>query len=336
MNRVKIKKSVVCFLKVSVAILVIFYLFKSNWLTKESLSKLFNADNIRFIILSGLLFVGAQILSASRLVLILGAISYPLRFSKGFKLVMIGNFFNIVIPGMVGGDVVKGFYLVKSDEERRIHSAGIVIMDRMLGFLALTFIGGISLAYLLLRRNTSLNPYRYESYIVLAVIASVFCLFGVFFIFGRNPRFRDKMKALFVTLFRRSLFYDLVESFGALVKHHRILIYSFCLSILIQLTSLAGLLILCNIVSGVFPSVVTLTAVSSVVILVGVLPVAPGNIGWTELIAAFGWSAVGSNAGAEIFFYWRLVTVLCSIPGGLFYLTFDRKWISVQKDEEFS
>jgi hypothetical protein len=275
----------------------------------------------------------AQMLCSARLVLLLGTITFRLRFFKVFRLVLIGNFFNTVIPGMVGGDVVKGFYLVKSDEEKRIQSAGIVIMDRFLGFLALTFIGGISLAYLLGQRNASLDPHRYESYLVLAVIASVFCLSAVFFMFGKNPRFRNKLKALFVTLFRKSLFYNLAESFGALVKHHLILAYSFCLSILIQLVSLAGLLILCNIVSGTLPSVVTLMAVSSVVILLGVLPVTPGNIGWTELIAAFSWSAVGSNAGAEIFFYWRLVTVLCSIPGGLFYLTFDRKWISGKKDQ---
>jgi len=332
----RVRKYALTFLKLSVAVLVVFYLFRSGWLTKGTFLNLSKRDNLPFIIISCLFFIIAQMLCTVRLVLLLGTITFRLPFSKVFKLVLIGNFFNTVIPGMVGGDVVKGFYLVKSHEQKRIQSAGIVIMDRILGFLALTFIGGLSLAYLLWQRNTSLDLHLYESYIVLAVIASVFCLFGVFFIFGRNPRFRDKMKALFVTLFRRSLFYDLAESFGALVKHHRILIYSFCLSILIQLTSLGGLLILCNIVSGAFPSVVTLTAVSSVVILLGVLPVTPGNIGWTELIAAFGWSAVGSNAGAEIFFYWRLVTVLCSIPGGLFYLTFDTKWISVQKGEEFS
>ncbi len=332
--RKKIRRYILSSLKIGIAIFVFLYLFRIGWLTKGTFAKLFRIDNVLSIVVSSFFFFTAQVLCASRLVLLLKTINFPLRLFRAFKLVMIGNFFNTVIPGMVGGDVVKGFYLVKSDEEKRIQSAGIVITDRVLGFLTLTFIGGVSLAYLLGQRNASLDSHRYESYIVLAVIASVFSLFSIIFMFGRNPRFRDKMKALFVTLFRKSLFYDLAESFGDLVKHHRILVYSFCLSILIQLISLAGLLILCNIVSGVFPNVVTLTAVSSVVILLGVLPVTPGNIGWTELIAAFGWSAVGSNAGAEIFFYWRLVTVLCSIPGGLLYLSYNEDRSSLKHSEK--
>jgi uncharacterized membrane protein YbhN (UPF0104 family) len=63
------------------------------------------------------------------------------------------------------------------------------------------------------------------------------------------------------------------------------------------------------------PGFITLLAVSSIVMLFGIIPVTPGNIGWIELIAAFGWSAVGSDAGAEIFLYWRVVTVCCSLPG---------------------
>lgn len=36
---------IIVFLKISIAILVIFYLFKSGWLTKETFTKLFRMDN---------------------------------------------------------------------------------------------------------------------------------------------------------------------------------------------------------------------------------------------------------------------------------------------------
>ena len=96
---------------------------------------------------------------------------------------------------------------------------------------------------------------------------------------------------------------------------------SFFVSILIQLCSLAGLLILGNIVAEGLRDVIPLVTVSTIVILVSVIPVTPGNLGWTELIAALGWSAAGSNAGATIFLNWRIVTIICSLPWGLVFLS---------------
>lgn len=324
-KKTQVKQHLATFLKISIAILAISYLFRSDWLTKESFIKLFRTDNIPFIIFSCLFFISAQILCASRLVLLLKTIDFNLPFLKGFKLIMIGNFFNTIIPGMVGGDFVKGFFLIKSEESKRGKSSGIIIMDRALGLIALTFIGSVSLIYLLQQNNASLSSYRHELYIVLGVIGFLSALSGAFFVFGRNNRVRKKMREIITAIFRKSFFYYLTEGLGALARNHRILICSLAISILIQLLSLAGLLILSNILHETLPDVTTLTAVSSLIILLNVIPVTPGNIGWTELIAAFGWSAVGSNAGAEIFFYWRIVTVLCSLPGSLLYLTYGEK-----------
>jgi len=317
------KKEIILFFKISIAIFIIWYLFKSRMLTGDSFIRIFKISNLPLILLSAVIYFIVQILLTERLVLLLKTVNFPLRFFKGFKLVMIGNFFNIVIPGMVGGDLVKGYYLLRSEENKKGQSAGIVIMDRICGLLALVFIGAVSFIYLLEQNNAVLYPYRYELYIVLLVIGS---LFGWFFIFGRNQRFRLKMRELFTAIFRKSFFYYVIEGFGALLKNRPILIYSFLISILIQLLSLAGLLILGNIVSEALPDAITRTAVSSIVILFGIIPVTPGNMGWTELIASFGWSAFGSNAGAEIFFYWRIVTVFCSLPGIVLYLINGQEW----------
>jgi uncharacterized protein (TIRG00374 family) len=317
----RIRRYILFSLKISIAIFVMFYLYRSGWVTRETLTKFFKVDHIPFLMLSGLCFLIAQMLCASRLVLLLRTINLHLRLFRGFKLVMIGNFFNTVIPGTVGGDLVKGYYLVKSEENRRGQSAGIVIMDRVLGFLALMLIGGTSIIYLLWQKNSIFYPYRYEFHIALSVVGSVSALSAAFFVLSRNQRVREKIGAFFAAIFRKSIFYYLLEGFGVIAKHHQILMYSFFVSILIQLFSLAGLLILGNAISGTFPDIILFAAMSTVVLLLSVIPVTPGNLGWTELIAAFGWSAVGSNAGATIFLSWRIVTVICSLPWGFVFLS---------------
>jgi hypothetical protein len=84
------------------------------------------------------------------------------------------------------------------------------------------------------------------------------------------------------------------------------------------------------------PDMIALVAISSIVMLLGVIPVTPGNISWTELLATFGWSAVGSRGGAEIFLSWRIITVICSLLGGLFYLfpVLNPKNVTAEHDSE--
>jgi uncharacterized membrane protein YbhN (UPF0104 family) len=114
-------------------------------------------------------------------------------------------------------------------------------------------------------------------------------------------------------------FFYIAEGVGKLAKK-RIIFYSFLISLCIQLLSLLGLLILVNLLNTPLPDYLTLMAVSSVVILIGIIPVTPGNIGWVELVASMGWSAIGSNAGGILFFYWRIITILFTLPWGILYI----------------
>lgn len=314
------KQFILKLLKVGIAIYVVFYLFRSGLLTKESFLQLFTIKNIPHLFLSGLFFIAAQMLSASRLVLLLTAIKFPVRFFSAFKLVMIGNVFNAIIPGTVGGDVVKGIILINKEEIYKGKSLGILIVDRMMGLMALTFIGGAALVYLLQQQNATLVIHSNEIYIALSGIGVAIVLAGACLSFSINQQVRKKMRGILSAVLKKSIFYYLMEGFGVLAKKRSVLANAFIISILIQLLSLTGILILSSIALEASQDALTLIAVFSIIILLSIIPVTPGNIGWTELLASFGLSVVGSKAGAEIFIYWRIVTVCCSLPGVFFYL----------------
>lgn len=286
----------------------------------EIFSQLLNPVHLPLLFISGAAFIVAQMLAAYRLVLLLRMIDLRLSFPHVFKLTMIGSFFNIVIPGMVGGDIVKGAYLFKSEEDRHGRSSGIVLMDRVMGFFALLFIGAISIIYLYLLKRETLLPYINELKVVILTSVGVLMLFAFFVLIGRKRQFRVKAKAIASTLFKNTIFYHMTDAIGALTKRRRVLAKAFCISLGVQAIALAGLLILIRLVPGNLPDIAALTAVSSIVLFFGIIPVTPGNIGWTELVASIGWSVVGSAAGGIIFFYWRIVSILFSLPGGLLYL----------------
>jgi glycosyltransferase 2 family protein len=57
-----------------------------------------------------------------------------------FRLTLIGIFFNYVIPGGVGGDLVKGYYVAKNNPTEKAKAVVTVAMDRLVGLYAMLFL----------------------------------------------------------------------------------------------------------------------------------------------------------------------------------------------------
>jgi hypothetical protein len=90
------------------------------------------------ILLLGVVLLYLQVaIGAWRWNLLLGVQGLRLPLNKAFSLTMIGALFNIAIPGAVGGDVVKGYYLSRCTFERKTHAVTTVIVDRIVGLLGL-------------------------------------------------------------------------------------------------------------------------------------------------------------------------------------------------------
>jgi len=328
-NKLK-KLSIFCF-KAILAVLIVWYLYKSGRFTEEIFSKIFTIKKLPYIILCGIAFLISQFIAAARLNLLLKTINLPLTFLHVFKLTMIGNFFNIVIPGAVGGDVIKGAYLYKNEADRRGRSTGIVLIDRIIGFLALCTIGVLSIIYLYPKLKNDLALYGYVITLIFILSAVLLFIFLLLVIFGGKAHIRAKLQTLVSALFKKTIFYHMIDAVGAITKRRRVPVYTFMMSIALHLTTISGLMLLVNLQTGSFSSFIDLASASSVVMLFSIVPVTPGNIGWTELIASFGWAAVGSSSGAAVFFYWRVVVILFSLPGAILYFSPQNRVIHVKE-----
>ncbi len=62
--------------------------------------------------------------------------------SQAFRLTWIGIFFNNVVPGLTGGDLVKAFYIARITG-KKTRSVLTVIVDRVMGLVALAVLTGI-------------------------------------------------------------------------------------------------------------------------------------------------------------------------------------------------
>ncbi len=57
------------------------------------------------------------------------------------RLTFLGLFFNLVLPGITGGDLPKALMVVREHPERRAHALASVVIDRLLGLWVLLVLG---------------------------------------------------------------------------------------------------------------------------------------------------------------------------------------------------
>jgi len=88
-------------------------------------------------------FVGLAIL-AIRLQWVFRVQNIRMTFRECYHLGFVGLFYNLMLPSSVGGDVVKAVYAYKHSG-KKIESATSILLDRLLGFVALIIMASIGL-----------------------------------------------------------------------------------------------------------------------------------------------------------------------------------------------
>jgi uncharacterized protein (TIRG00374 family) len=69
------------------------------------------------------------------------------RWWDAFRLAFLGLFFNLVVPGLTGGDVVKAVLVAKENPGKRADALVSVAVDRLVGLLALAFLAATVLFF---------------------------------------------------------------------------------------------------------------------------------------------------------------------------------------------
>ena len=84
------------------------------------------------------------LLTFARWYLLVWAQDFPFRFSDALRLGFIGYLFSYLGPGTAGGDIVKAVMIAREQESRRSIAAATVVLDRILGLLALFMVGAFA------------------------------------------------------------------------------------------------------------------------------------------------------------------------------------------------
>jgi len=165
-------KAFIFLLKLSVSSLALYMVFSKT--DAGHIITILKSIGFFYFFSSVLLYLFAQLASSFRWKSLL-----PEKFTikKLFSIYMIGAFFGSFMPGIIGGDAVRAYYLNKKAKKMSVTLASI-FMDRYLGYVSLMLIGISAVPFAL--RYFGDSPYKWlMPFIFVAFIAGSFLFFGL-------------------------------------------------------------------------------------------------------------------------------------------------------------
>lgn len=249
------------------------------------------------------LYLFAQLISTLRWRLLLPGV---LGIRKLFSLYMIGSFFNTLLPGVIGGDAVKGFYLYQATGKGSLTLASI-FMDRYLGFAMLMAICTIAFPfgykYLQGSRIEWLLPISALSFIIASLL-----IFGL--------RLGKRIKLL-------SGFYDY---FHAYQKQKEVIIKALFFSVLVHLSGISAVYMLALGIGQHIPFLACLVFLP-LIIMFTAIPISISGLGVREgaFVLFFGLIGIKPEVATAISLSWFITATAGSLLGLIEYIKYKKE-----------
>jgi uncharacterized membrane protein YbhN (UPF0104 family) len=303
--------------KVVLAVALLVWLFRSRQLDLAILAK--TQLNGWAIAAAGALLAN-MVLQAMRWWLLLRMQNMNLSLGEAIQLSWVGQFFSLVLPGAAGGELVRGYYLMRERPNGRLAALSTLILDRGLGLYSLLWLAAPWIIVLgaqgrLPRASVAISG------VMLAVLATSILGLALPWI----APIRRFMLSLIPTAYRNPT----IEVLRLYQSRPRLMLACFGISLL----SIVMVIIAFRAVGSLLGSSLPWTNVFIVVPWVAVansLPISPGGIGVGETSASILFAQFGVTTGAEIMLIIRLGTTLLRLPGGLIYLARRNAWLPAE------
>jgi glycosyltransferase 2 family protein len=140
----RLKSILLTTMKIVFAVGLIAWIIKGGALKPEALK--IALEPTAFSVLGGLVLLQLLFANARWLVLLRGQ-GFSATMQGTFPLTLIGLFFNYAMPGSVGGDIIKGYYLAQEFPEQKLAAGVSVFMDRLIGFFVMVASGAFAILF---------------------------------------------------------------------------------------------------------------------------------------------------------------------------------------------
>lgn len=277
----KLRKKLITALKIVVSAALIYFIFTKIEL-KDVLQTLKKSHPL-YLFLALLFFVLSKVLSAYRTNLYFHQIGAKISQLSNLKLYLLGMFYNLFLPGGIGGDAYKGYMVQKEYRPGTKKVVSSLLLDRLSGMLLL-FVYACVLA--LWSKNQFFQNFQWLFIVIMPLSVVAFWFVNKIFFTSTLP------------VFWKSI------GFSAMV----------------QLAQLVSVLFILKSLSVGF-DIIEYLFVFLVSSIVSVIPLTIGGIGSREVTFLYGaeWLGLDASTSIGISFTFFLITALTSLFGIIYH-----------------
>lgn len=277
----KLRKNLTTALKISVSVALIYFIFTK--IDFKDVAQVLSTAKPLWLLSAFLLFVFSKILNAFRLNLYFHVIDVKLTQLSNLKLYLLGMFYNLFLPGGIGGDAYKGYVIQKRFQVGTRKVVGVLLLDRLSGLLLILI---IAFALGALLPIAELKPFRWLFLLAIPI--------GTLIFWWMNKRFFSYALKAFWGAFYYSASLQLVQMLAA-----------FCI---IKALSIEG-------------GELTYLFIFMISTIISVIPLTIGGIGSREVTFLYGAKLLGldTNTAIGISFTFFLISALVSLFGIYFH-----------------
>jgi hypothetical protein len=238
---------------------------------------------------------------------------------EALRLTFLGQFFNTVVPGTVGGDLVKAYYVSKHTPNKAAALVS-VIMDRVLGLVALTVLAGVVLLIVWSSGLAGSRDLYWPAILVAVILGGILAAF-VFLFSSRLRRLLRLQK-----LYQRLPLSHHIAAAGQVMHLYRRDVSSMAKAVLI--TTLAQVIWIGSIVlTGASLSLPipwhAYFLYIPLIYTIGAVPLTPGGVGLVEkfYLVFFVDSLCTDTRVLALALLVRLTPILWGLPGAVVAIT---------------
>src|SRR5262249_24521893 len=137
------KKLLITLLKYGLGFGLLAWVVYANWDGENGLGQALEKPiRVAPLILATVICLTSVLLTFVRWYILVRAQDLPFAFPNALRLGLVGYFFNTMLPGSVGGDLVKATFLAR-EQSRRTVAVATVLLDRAVGLCGLFWLAAI-------------------------------------------------------------------------------------------------------------------------------------------------------------------------------------------------
>lgn len=171
----KLKQWLTPLIKLSIAAGLIYWLMDSGAFSLDSLKMISSPSLWLFGVCAFLVLLSVN---SVRWKILLQFENVKISFWQAYRLSTMGIFFNFFMPGGMGGDVIKAAYLMRDYKDKKLFIGYSILVDRVLGLIALMLYSGITglIFYPQLSGDLQASVYSLSLLIVIGFVGLVLVL----------------------------------------------------------------------------------------------------------------------------------------------------------------